>query len=330
MKKPRETEETLASARLYLASLPRGSDDRALFDLASDADVSPLSVSTRPRCSRDFKRSDYHFPRLPGTREEGESVAELLGVQPWLEDAALDTVAVGDTVVVFPHETCPVDGTVIEGHGTMDESYLTGEPYLISKAPGAAVLSGAVNGDVKIRARGREYSPEEISAFILQEIKEFSEEALGEDNLDGYQRLASAVRGAIAAGETEATIGAFEELLRRGVKVLQPDVGRAGGLDVCREVSQLAARAGAWCVPHCFGTGVNLTASLQWVASADEAPFIEFPVSASDLRNNLVMNPPKRSGCWVIIPEEPGLGVSIDEEVVRRYRQAHEGPATGL
>jgi len=81
---------------------------------------------------------------------------------------------------------------------------------------------------------------------------------------------------------------------------------RAGGLAVCREVSERAARLGAWCVPHCFATGVNLAASLQWMASAEEAPFIEFPLSASDLRNKLVMNLPERSGCWVIIPEEPG------------------------
>ena len=42
------------------------------------------------RCSRDFKRGDYHFPRLPGTREEGEQVAGLLGIRPWLEGDALE------------------------------------------------------------------------------------------------------------------------------------------------------------------------------------------------------------------------------------------------
>ncbi|MCM2374231.1 heavy metal translocating P-type ATPase [Aporhodopirellula aestuarii] len=62
-------------------------------------------------------------------------------------DVPLKEIAIGDLVAVFPHETCPVDGTVIEGHGVMDESYLTGEPYLISKAPGASVLSGAINGE---------------------------------------------------------------------------------------------------------------------------------------------------------------------------------------
>ncbi len=61
-----------------------------------------------------------------------------------LEDVALDALAIGDRVVVFPHETCPVDGVVEEGHGVMDESYLTGEPYLISKTPG---LGGALGRD---------------------------------------------------------------------------------------------------------------------------------------------------------------------------------------
>ncbi len=61
-------------------------------------------------------------------------------------DVSADSIAVGDHVVVYPHELCPVDGTVVAGAGSMDESYLTGEPFLIEKAPGAAVLSGAVNG----------------------------------------------------------------------------------------------------------------------------------------------------------------------------------------
>ena len=64
-----------------------------------------------------------------------------------MNDVALADIALGDTLVVFPHEICPVDGVVMEGHGVMDESYLTGEPFKLSKAPGSAVLSGAINGD---------------------------------------------------------------------------------------------------------------------------------------------------------------------------------------
>jgi heavy metal translocating P-type ATPase len=60
-------------------------------------------------------------------------------------DVGLEEIAVGDVLVVYPHEICPVDGVVIEGHGVMDESYLTGEPFEMSKAPGSPVLSGAIN-----------------------------------------------------------------------------------------------------------------------------------------------------------------------------------------
>ncbi|TWU42442.1 heavy metal translocating P-type ATPase [Novipirellula artificiosorum] len=64
-----------------------------------------------------------------------------------VDDVPLDELQVGDVVIVFPHEVCPIDGTVVDGHGVMDESYLTGEPYMMSKTPGAAVLSGAINGE---------------------------------------------------------------------------------------------------------------------------------------------------------------------------------------
>lgn len=63
-----------------------------------------------------------------------------------LTEIDVSEIHVGDTLVVFPHEICPVDGVVIEGHGSMDEAYLTGEPFNISKARGSSVVSGAING----------------------------------------------------------------------------------------------------------------------------------------------------------------------------------------
>lgn len=68
-------------------------------------------------------------------------------------DIAIDQIQIGDQLVVFPHETSPVDGTVVEGHGSMDESYLTGEPYQVDKAPGARIISGAINGHTALTVR---------------------------------------------------------------------------------------------------------------------------------------------------------------------------------
>ncbi|MGZ5567786.1 MAG: P-type ATPase, partial [Limisphaerales bacterium] len=64
-----------------------------------------------------------------------------------IDDIRVDQISIDDSIIIYPHETCPVDGQVIEGHGTMDESFLTGEPFQMEKAPGVAVISGAVNGE---------------------------------------------------------------------------------------------------------------------------------------------------------------------------------------
>jgi heavy metal translocating P-type ATPase len=86
-------------------------------------------------------------------------------------DIPLDRVVPGDTCVIFPHEICPVDGTVLRGHGTMDESYLTGEPYLMSKAPGSQVLSGAINGDAALTIRADKLAVDSRYAKIMQVMR---------------------------------------------------------------------------------------------------------------------------------------------------------------
>ncbi len=67
-----------------------------------------------------------------------------------LQDVTLAEVQIGDTLAVLPHEICPVDGVVVEGHGVMDESFLTGEPFHMSKASGSSVISGAINGQTAL------------------------------------------------------------------------------------------------------------------------------------------------------------------------------------
>ena len=84
-----------------------------------------------------------------------------------IEDVPLGEVAIGDTVLVFPHEVCPIDGTVVEGHGVMDESYLTGEPYMISKTPGSTVLSGAINGESALTIRADKLAVDSRYAKIM-------------------------------------------------------------------------------------------------------------------------------------------------------------------
>jgi P-type E1-E2 ATPase len=83
-------------------------------------------------------------------------------------DVALDEIHIGDPLIVFPHEICPVDGVVAEGHGVMDESYLTGEPYEMSKTPGSKVLSGAINGDTALTIEAEALPVDSRYAKIMQ------------------------------------------------------------------------------------------------------------------------------------------------------------------
>ena len=87
-------------------------------------------------------------------------------------DIQLDEVQIGDVLLLLPHEICPVDGEVLEGSGTMDESYLTGEPYLISKAVGATVFSGAVNGESALTILATKLPKDSRYAQIMQVMRE--------------------------------------------------------------------------------------------------------------------------------------------------------------
>ena len=92
-----------------------------------------------------------------------------------LTDVSLGTVAVGDVIVVLPHEICPVDGTVVAGRGAMDESYLTGEPYRMAKAPGSTVLSGAINGQAALEIRTDRVAGDSRYAKIMAVLQESEE-----------------------------------------------------------------------------------------------------------------------------------------------------------
>lgn len=102
--------------------------------------------------------------RMPTTAhlKEGETIRQI----------NLTDIRIGDAIVVFPHEICPIDGVVEEGHGKMDESYLTGEPYQVAKAPGTTVLSGAINGETLLVVKAEKLSADSRYTKIVEVMAE--------------------------------------------------------------------------------------------------------------------------------------------------------------
>lgn len=88
-----------------------------------------------------------------------------------LIDIPTAEIVPGDLLIVLPHEICPVDGEVVAGHSTMDESYLTGEPFRLAKAPGAAVISGAINGEGAVTLRASAAARDSRYARIMEVMR---------------------------------------------------------------------------------------------------------------------------------------------------------------
>jgi heavy metal translocating P-type ATPase len=87
-----------------------------------------------------------------------------------ISEVPLDQVRIGDELIVYPHEVCPVDAVVMEGHGVMDESYL--EPFMMPKAPGSEVFSGAINGEHALTLRASRLAVDSRYARIMNVMRD--------------------------------------------------------------------------------------------------------------------------------------------------------------
>ncbi|MBI1966506.1 MAG: HAD-IC family P-type ATPase, partial [Gemmatimonadetes bacterium] len=88
-----------------------------------------------------------------------------------LEDIAVEAVRVGDTLIVKPGDLVPVDGDVLEGASSVDQSALTGEPMPVRAAAGAPLLSGSINLDGVLRMRAQHESAQSQYQQIVRLVE---------------------------------------------------------------------------------------------------------------------------------------------------------------
>lgn len=146
------------------------------------------------------------------------------------------------------------------------------------------------------------------------------EEPLRPDDRDGYATLADAVNVRIAAGEEDTTRFEFLELMDRGrVDIIQPDVTRCGGLTEAKRIAFLAHIRGKPCVPHAWSTSIISAASLHLIATIPNALFLEYCVRPNPLNTSLAKTRPRVQDGYAEVPQEPGLGVELNEEQLQRF-----------
>jgi len=146
------------------------------------------------------------------------------------------------------------------------------------------------------------------------------EEPFEPDEFEAYATLADAVDIRVAAGEEETTRWGFRELMERGrVDVVQPDVTRCGGLTEALRIARAAEARGLMCVPHAWKSGIIKAASLHLNAVLDNAYFQEYCVAETPINRLLTRERMPVEKGSVAVPTTPGLGITLDPDVLERY-----------
>ncbi len=148
------------------------------------------------------------------------------------------------------------------------------------------------------------------------------EEPVATDNITGSAELAHTLDVPVAGYETATGLASFRNLItQRAVDIVQPDVIWTGGITVCRKVAALAEAHHLPVVPHVFSSAVALIANMHFIASLPNGGLLEFDQNPNPLRAELFHEPiTARSDGTVPLPNRPGLGVSLNSEVIERYR----------
>ena len=166
------------------------------------------------------------------------------------------------------------------------------------------------------------------SIRAIEEYRPFFIEApLPADNLAGYARLADAVDTRIAVGDWGFTTRfEFEDIMEKGrVDVVQPSSVRSGGIREIARISEAAYRRGLICVPHAWCHVVGVAAEIHLAAVLPNMPYFETPIAFPDspiISELLTPTVEVDVDGFIQVPDRPGLGFELNEDVVKRFRVA--------
>lgn len=149
------------------------------------------------------------------------------------------------------------------------------------------------------------------------------EEPLSPDNYEGYRRLSESTSMRIAAGEEESNRLSYIDLMDQGkIDIVQVDLTRCGGFTEAMKIASLAADRSLPVVNHGFTTYINVAAALHFLAAIPNSFILEYVAQEGTfLRDEISFQSIKAVDGWVNVPNEPGLGVTLNQEAIDRYRQ---------
>ncbi|MFQ6074744.1 MAG: mandelate racemase/muconate lactonizing enzyme family protein [Candidatus Bathyarchaeia archaeon] len=137
------------------------------------------------------------------------------------------------------------------------------------------------------------------------------------DDLRGLAWLRASTDIPIASGENESTLRGFMLMMGMGaVDVLQPSVTKIGGLLLGKKVCALAEAFNVEVAPHSWTLPMGVAASTHLAISSPSCTYVEVP---PELEENPLKTPLRYEDGYALPPEEPGLGIELDEGVISKH-----------
>jgi L-alanine-DL-glutamate epimerase-like enolase superfamily enzyme len=149
------------------------------------------------------------------------------------------------------------------------------------------------------------------------------EEPMPPHDLQGHARLRNSVSTNIGTGEQEWNVEGYRRLIRAGaVDVVQMDPGRCLGITGCQHVIKLIEAENLRFSAHTWSSALNTAASVHLIASSTHALAADFKPHESPMQHELVSDPWIQKDGYLEVRKRPGLGVTVREDVVKRYHFA--------
>jgi L-alanine-DL-glutamate epimerase-like enolase superfamily enzyme len=126
----------------------------------------------------------------------------------------------------------------------------------------------------------------------------------------------------VSGYETETGLPGFRNLIaHRAVDIVQPDVIWSGGISECRKIAALAQAYDLPVIPHVFSSAVATIANMHFIASLANGSWLEWDQNPNALRTELLEDlPAVEANGQVRLPDRPGLGVTLNQATVDKYR----------
>ena len=146
------------------------------------------------------------------------------------------------------------------------------------------------------------------------------EEPLPPADLDAHKRLRASIATNIGTGEQEWNVEGYRRLIRSGgVDVVQMDPGRCHGITGCVHVIKLIEAEHLHFSAHTWSSAINAAASVHLLAMSPRGVAMDFKPHESPMQHELVSDPWIQRDGYLDVRDEPGLGIHVREEVVRKY-----------